>query len=483
MTRTLCCFTVSAMGLMASLAAPTPAQAQLADPAGADTLVDRMFAQAPAEAPPVLDPPAESAPPPLPADGELPVGEDGKPMTLEEVVKSGQVTFNLRLRYQYADSETLAASNSSTGRLRLGYKTAEYEGLSGFIEFEGTRAADPQGFNSVVNGVPGTPVADPENEELNQLYLQYHHTNEDTGYEFFGRAGRQRLILDDSRFVGNVGWRQNEQTFDAGYFEVTPLAGLTGRYGYIQEVNRIFGEAGSGGTADFESDSHLVNVSLDKLAFGDLNLGKLVGFAYIFDFANSEANSTNTFGVRLTGQQPVNDDWAFGYAGSYAIQTDRSGNPNGDFTVDYAALELKGVYQKKWQFGVGYELLGSDDEVQFLTPLATLHKFNGLADVFLAGPGANGGPFGLQDFYAFAAVSLPFGVNGKVVYHNFLNAEEGDPLGQEIDFVLTKKLSPNATILFKYANFYDGDSYTVPGGPTISFADITRTTIQLDFKF
>ena len=27
--------------------------------------------------------------------------------------------------------------------------------------------------------------------------------------------GRQRIILDDQRFVGNVGWRQNEQTFDA----------------------------------------------------------------------------------------------------------------------------------------------------------------------------------------------------------------------------------------------------------------------------
>jgi hypothetical protein len=27
--------------------------------------------------------------------------------------------------------------------------------------------------------------------------------------------GRQRINLDDQRFVGSVGWRQNEQTFDA----------------------------------------------------------------------------------------------------------------------------------------------------------------------------------------------------------------------------------------------------------------------------
>ncbi len=27
--------------------------------------------------------------------------------------------------------------------------------------------------------------------------------------------GRQRILLDDQRFIGNSGWRQNEQTFDA----------------------------------------------------------------------------------------------------------------------------------------------------------------------------------------------------------------------------------------------------------------------------
>jgi hypothetical protein len=29
------------------------------------------------------------------------------------------------------------------------------------------------------------------------------------------KAGRQRIKLDDDRWVGNVGWRQNEQTYDA----------------------------------------------------------------------------------------------------------------------------------------------------------------------------------------------------------------------------------------------------------------------------
>ena len=33
------------------------------------------------------------------------------------------------------------------------------------------------------------------------------------------KVGRQRIILDNARFVGNVGFRQLEQTFDAARIE------------------------------------------------------------------------------------------------------------------------------------------------------------------------------------------------------------------------------------------------------------------------
>ena len=35
--------------------------------------------------------------------------------------------------------------------------------------------------------------------------------------------GRQRIKLDDDRFIGNVGWRQNEQTFDALTFKTMAI--------------------------------------------------------------------------------------------------------------------------------------------------------------------------------------------------------------------------------------------------------------------
>ena len=53
-------------------------------------------------------------------------------------------------------------------------------------------------------------VADPEGAEVNQYGLRY-----DGVPGLAATLGRSKLILDNARWVGNVGWRQNEQTFDA----------------------------------------------------------------------------------------------------------------------------------------------------------------------------------------------------------------------------------------------------------------------------
>jgi hypothetical protein len=48
-------------------------------------------------------------------------------------------------------------------------------------------------------------IADPQTSELNQLWVSY------TGIpDTEIKGGRQRIIFDDSRFIGNVGWRQME---------------------------------------------------------------------------------------------------------------------------------------------------------------------------------------------------------------------------------------------------------------------------------
>ncbi len=126
-------------------------------------------------------------------------------------------------------------------------------------------------------------------------------------------------------------------------------------------------------------------------------------------------------------------------------------------------LDAKLDFKALAALGMGYELLGSDQGgAVFVTPLATGHKFNGWADVFLN----NGGPNGLQDFYLYAAPKLPCGMKGKLVYHHFKSHEGSYKLGNELDAVVSKAFNQHFAVLAKVAYFNEaGDDagHTVRG--------------------
>ena len=134
---------------------------------------------------------------------------------IASAITSGDASIDLRYRYEFVDQDSFTEdANASTLRLRLNYKTGMWRGWSGFVEFDQVMEVLVDDFNSGA-GTSGPNrsqypvVADPNGSDLNQLYLQY-APNED----WQTRVGRQRILLDDQRFVGGVGWRQNEQTYD-----------------------------------------------------------------------------------------------------------------------------------------------------------------------------------------------------------------------------------------------------------------------------
>ena len=48
------------------------------------------------------------------------------------------------------------------------------------------------------------------------------------------------MNIGNQRFVGTVGWRQNDQTYDAAAIIANPIEGLTAVYAFVWNVNRIF---------------------------------------------------------------------------------------------------------------------------------------------------------------------------------------------------------------------------------------------------
>jgi len=391
------------------------------------------------------------------------------PDTMLEALVSGKVHLDNRLRVEYADTTGRESSTAITNRLRLGYETKPFHGFSGYLEVE--NVATPNDDNYFVpatgDGTPGrTVIADPPGTELNQGFVRY--MAESLGGSPVSldlKAGRQRIILDDARFIGNVGWRQFEQTYDS--VSVRSNLGvdrLRAFYAYVWGVQRIFGPDGP--TPD--SDSHLINLSYkvgEEL--------QITPFAYLLDFEDDDPlNSSDSFGFRLSGDlwRETGDDVDFfaDYEFTYAHQVDAGANPV-DYEADFIAAQVRLTRKQLGSLLVGYQLLGSDDgDFGFRFPLGTNHKFQGFADNFLTTPAV-----GLENLYFGIATELPWGIKTSVTYHRFWSDEGNDDLGEEIDIAARKQFSPHWSGLLKAA-YFNGDS----GQP-----ETTRLWAQTTFTF
>lgn len=391
------------------------------------------------------------------------------PTDLFEALVSGKIHLENNLRIEFADTTGRNSSTAITNRLRLGYETKPFHGFSGFVEMENVASpADDNYFvPATMDGTPDrTVVADPTGTELNQAYGRFSVDSlGSSGVSLDLRAGRQRIKLDDDRFVGNVGWRQFEQTYDSVSVRSNLGAdGLEVFYAYVWGVQKIFGPDGP----NPDSNSHFINLS-----YRVAPEFRVTPFAYLLDFENDDPmNSSNSFGVRLTGELWKNtDDDADLFADyelTYAHQSDAGSNPV-DYQADFIASQFRVTKTKLGHALVGYQLLGSDDgNFAFRFPLGTNHKFQGLADNFLVTPA-----FGLQDLYVGVGADLPWDIKGAVTFHKFWSDAGGNDLGEEIDFALTKKIMAYWSILVG-GGFYDGDS----GQP-----NTTRAWVQTTLKF
>jgi hypothetical protein len=403
-----------------------------------------------------------------PQPGSNPVsGPDAHPAAVTEIparsfrvlfldaFRNGTINLNARLRYEFVSQEPIVPGHAHalTLRTRLGFTTAPLHGFQGMLEFENITAIpddDRYRLPGATANVNRPVVADPETTELNQAWLSY------SNWRSTVKGGRQRVVLDNHRFIGDVGWRQNQQTFDAITLASSPVTDLSLFYGYVWEVNRVFGDVAEVGPpfADFESSSHLLN-----LAYTGCPYARLVGYAYLLDLENAagHANSSATYGISLSGAYAFDADREarLNYRAEYAFQSDYADQP-ADYSAHYFLAEVGGDYDR-FTMGGGYEWLGSGSNraepgsrVGFKTPLATLHAFNGWADVFLTTPDD-----GLQDVYAFAGVRLPGNVPLRVIYHQFFSDRGNENLGYEIDVVASRAFGPHFNALLKYA-YFDG---------------------------
>jgi hypothetical protein len=355
-----------------------------------------------------------------------------------------------RLRYENVDQPALDA-DALTFRLRAGAE-AKLGQFTLLAEAEGTTAL-VNNYNAFPFPLPGNEqwrpghsvVADPMSGELNRLQIHYKASGTTV------TLGRQRINIDDQRWVGSVGWRQNEQTFDAVRGE-TKLGPVAADLTYAIKQRTVFGSDAGRRTA---LDGHFIFAGLSSKV-GPIQ-GKL--FAYLLDYNEDFflANSSQSYGLTLGTAILLNSTTKLSLRGSYARQSDYGENPF-DYAADYWSFEV-GTTLAGFAVVGGWEKLGSDNGRGLQTPMATLHKFNGWADVFLTTPTT-----GLEDGYVslgrkFDQVKALPGLNATIAFHQFDSDVGNIEYGTEWDASLGFKLG-RVAFLAKYAD-YDARDFGV----------------------
>lgn len=383
---------------------------------------------------------------------------------LGDALTQGKASLQLRPRFEWVDQAGFAhEAEAGTLRTQLGYTTAPWAGLNAMLQFEDVRRLGAERFNSSVNGYTQYPVvADPASTEVNQAWLRY------AGL-LWGEAkfGRQVLTYDNHRFIGDVGWRQNQQTYDGLSAVAKPLESLAIHYAHLTNANRVFSERHPT-LSDYRMASDLLNIAY-KTPFGTA-----VGYSYFLEFTALPATSHRDLGARFDGGTPLGPLKLL-YTAEYAQQTDYADAPatvDADYLFGSAGVEIAGM-----QLRANHERLSGNGLYAFQTPLATLHAFNGWADKFLTTPAD-----GLQDTFVSLGATVA-GFNLAARYHLFASDHIDYDYGREFDAMVTRKLAPSLTVMLKYADYAGDDNATVRARSPALAADVRKAWLQADYQF
>lgn len=352
---------------------------------------------------------------------------------VKDALAQSVVNVHLRYRLEHVDQDNpLNDALASTLRSRITVNTGQLSGFSALLQVDNVSRLGGDTYNSTVNDQTRySVVADPIGTDINQALLRYQN-EQGTSVT----AGRQVVNHINQRFLGGVAWRQNEQTLDGYRLQQKLPANILAEVGYYHNVNRIFGPKGP--QADLKG-SFITGLLQWQIQDGQ----QLSGFVYDFDFDSWASRSSRTQGLHYQGQ--FSSLAGLQLQLSVAKQQDAH-NATHAFSHNYHRLHTQYKFSQL-TVGYGNERLAGDGISAFQTPLATLHAFQGFADLFLNTPNR-----GLRD--SWFHISYPFNkVNLNLAWHEFRTDAGNDKYGTELNLTATYKLTNQLDALFKLARY------------------------------
>ncbi|MDO9281356.1 MAG: hypothetical protein Q7T88_03115 [Methylotenera sp.] len=371
--------------------------------------------------------------------------------SLKEAITEGKPTINFKLRYENVNQDGKSDTGEAfTLRSLIGWKTKPFHDVSITAEVYSLSPLNDD-YNDLKKGSPLASrtkypvIADPEDYDFHQLYLEW------TGFPDSSiKLGRQGMVLDNWRYVGDVRFRQNWQVFNGLSFVNKSLPNTEIALAHYEQVKQI--------TTKIQD----ANIDIANVKYSITPSTSLVGYGYFVDWNGKalEASSNKTLGLRLDGSQKLNDSWKILYTAEYAKQDDYK---DGSKLIDNDYYRVgAGAGYADWFLRIDQEKLsGNSDNKAFQTPLGTNHLFQGWADVFLTTPNE-----GIEDTILIAGGKV-MDATIKAEYH-FINSDRnfakvgggtGDKYGKEFDLGVYYKFTKQISASVEYANFKEDDEY------------------------
>lgn len=276
---------------------------------------------------------------------------------------------------------------------------------------------------------------------------------------FSVRLGRQTLVYDDHRILGNVEWTQQARSHDVALikFNKNDFSGHIG-VAYNQDEELLTGTTLN--TNTYKSMQFAwVNKKWEDIGASFLFLNNGMQYIDAVNNRNNETRYSQTFGTHLTYTQSQ-----YALMANLYYQTGKDVNDN-DLNAYLLGIEASYKVFPNWTLQVGAELQSGNDygapsngKNKSFTPLyGTNHKFNGHMDYFYVGNHLNN--VGLLDLYIGSTIKTGENTNFSIRIHNFNAAadimnDESNHLGAEADLSFNYNFTKAINIKAGYSHMF-----------------------------
>ena len=292
------------------------------------------------------------------------------------------------------------------------------------------------------------------------------------------RVGRFEMPLGNQRIFSNNNWNENGRSFEGIanirktkngnilFFHLinADLFPMNDQFDYV--VNGLYGTTKMN---FFRSKKQTIDSDETPIKNSPLNLDYYYYNEDIVLTPNTNTKQRKTYGLRVFKKFKSIDfeaEFAFQNGEYYSDKINASlSSINIKAPISFTPLIESLSFSKEYISGDEFLLGGSDGELTgFAKPFGAAHKFHGYYDNPIHNKFLDNSHAGLNEWFIESDHKLSSNFNLSIKYHHFKDAIDFDVYGNELDFILSKKLPFGGKLIQGFSIYYPEDRERLEAG-------------------